>query len=1029
MKNSMKFLFLLAGIVFYVFPVVAQSGFEPACVKQLDESRKFKVDAMRYYWANPEPSLQNTYNISGVSDVDFTCYGVGILPSEPLNYDEIKLEVKAGNEAWKAVDADFTPERIVRDDLYWTDLNFSYDGYPIRQISMRIRLPEGVSLDSVKLQVFNMDFHKDSSQKHQDTEKSRADDITRTGDCPEYPEVIPRSVWLDPYYTQPAYTPTVISAHHVVIHHGASPDYDDGPTVVRGYWNHHVNTLGWSDIGYNYLTDKYGNIYKGRMNSDPLNQDCRGAHAGASNDESIGVNFLGTSDITYPTYIQLDRVYQLLGWWFNKRGYDPTESADIVLQSGGTGSVPRICGHRDVNIGGTTCPGDTLEALLPQIRDMTAARIQACESEPYTEISVAGNWQTEDFTAAFTDVDSSGFGIQSRFWQVLDFDGNLWDANRNRGHFNDNFQTTMHPDWINAAGTWEINNDHLYQSNEAEGNTNLYIPLRQRDTTAYLYHWQMNIDGTGDNRRAGVHVFCDSAEQSNRHNSYMVYYRVDDNKVQLYKYIDNTYYMQTDDYAEIDAGEWYDCKLYYNPSTGDLKAWLNDVLVSEWTDDDPYPEGRHFSLRTGNAQVMYDDMKIYTARSENEIVATGNEDAHIWHQNPHPDTASCRIKSLLLDNLDNYSAVAGLDVNIDWTAPDAVALRDGAETDTDTIYGLTQYPANWDNPGDMHSGINTVEIALGTEQGLTDVQGWTVVSSGNAFVFSDLEMLHDSMYYASLRLINNAGLDTIISSDGALVRHAAVADFLVSETDVCVDENLEFYNASAYEDSVSWFFEDGSPEFSSQDTVSVDWAESGSYTVSLTAWYGGNMTDTSLDLNITKHAYPIPDFSALSTEVELPDAFVAFVNDSENATDFYWDFGDDNVSEQAEPWHVYDTTGVYTVMLVAANDYCPADTLVKEDYITVQEENAIGDITSAGVSIYPNPANDKLYIDLSESSFHLKSILVVDLQGKRLIEKSVDASYADRISVDLGKLSAGTYFIGLKTDNNVLWQQFEKAEK
>ncbi|MFO7789406.1 MAG: hypothetical protein R6V32_02450 [Bacteroidales bacterium] len=40
-----------------------------------------------------------------------------------------------------------------------------------------------------------------------------------------------------------------------------------------------------------------------------------------------------------------------------------------------------------------------------------------------------------------------------------------------------------------------------------------------------------------------------------------------------------------------------------------------------------------------------------------------------------------------------------------------------------------------------------------------------------------------------------------------------------------------------------------------------------------------------------------------------------------------------------------------------------------------------------------------------------------------------DASYADRISIELGKIASGTYFIGLKAKDNVLWQRFEKAEK
>ncbi len=166
-----------------------------------------------------------------------------------------------------------------------------------------------------------------------------------------------------------------------MIHHGAAPDtYTDGAAVVRSYWNYHVNSLGWSDIGYNYLTDKFGNIYKGRMNADPQNQDCRGAHAGASNNESIGVSFLGNSDVTIPTEAQLDATAEFMGWWFNVRGYDPTASANITLQSGGTASVPRICGHKDVNIGGTDCPGVALYADLADLRNRTNAVINACNS-------------------------------------------------------------------------------------------------------------------------------------------------------------------------------------------------------------------------------------------------------------------------------------------------------------------------------------------------------------------------------------------------------------------------------------------------------------------------------------------------------------------------------------------------------------------------------------------------------------------------------------------------------------------------
>lgn len=49
---------------------------------------------------------------------------------------------------------------------------------------------------------------------------------------------------------------------------------------------------------------------------------------------------------------------------------------------------------------------------------------------------------------------------------------------------------------------------------------------------------------------------------------------------------------------------------------------------------------------------------------------------------------------------------------------------------------------------------------------------------------------------------------------------------------------------------------------------------------------------------------------------------VLFTNaSSENATDFLWDFGDGNTSNEREPLHVYENSGSYDVRLEASNNY------------------------------------------------------------------------------------------------------------
>ena len=997
---------LLSFIIFIslIQPLSAQQFIAGASFNQIDESEIFKTESFRFIWANIEKSESSAFcEVNCISPVGFTCFGIGVDPSVDLNYSDIYIEYKLENGKWNYTEADFSPNVVKRDNLYWTDINFTSDGMPAKNISIRVRLLGNTKLDTLKLQVINIDFQGEPKNNNNLKSSSKST-------CPSYPTVIPRSVWLDPYYIQPTYIPEVITPHHVVIHHGASPDtYTDGAAVARSYWNYHVNTLGWNDIGYNYLTDKDGNIYKGRMNTDPLNQDCKGAHAGASNTESIGVNFLGNSDVTYPTTVQLDAVYQLLGWWFNDRGYDPTQSANITLQSGGTGSIPRICGHRDVKIGGTTCPGDALYAELPLMRSMTAQRIDDCNSVPSTDIQISGDWKTSDFFVDFQDVDSSGLGMYEKFWQVLDYDNNNWGANRNAGHLNDNFNTEIEDDWISQTGTWIISNSRLEQTDEVNGNTNMYISLKQTDTTAYLYHWQMQINGDGSNRRAGIHIFCDDASQSNRNNNYMVYYRVDQDEVQLYKYTDNTYSLESQNAAIINAGQWYDCKLYYNPSTGKLKAWLDNQLVSEWTDADPYTQAQYFSLRTGDADVLFEDVKVYTSRTNSETVSVGEFNDMVRYQNQNPTSEACRIKSIVLDEAMHFSPLDGEAVDIDWTVPEITGINDGSGADEDILYGLLDFPVNWTVPEDIHSGIASIEVALGTQAGESNVFAWTNVSGETNYLFTGLDLNHNTTYYSTIRVENNAGLITTISSDGAIVKAEAIPNFTFTETEICIGESVSFTNTSLYAESVSWEFQGGDPTTSNLNNVDVIWNSNGTYNVTLTAWYGENFVDITIPIIITLHENPIANFSANETTVYISNPTVGFINNSQNASDYYWDFGDGTTSIDSNPWHDYSEIGVYDVMLVSSNAWCESNTLLKEDYIIVEEyiyseiENIIG------MSIFPNPANDIL--NIVNEDFEIESLELTTIKGERKLYLEDDIISNNLITLDISEFASGAYII------------------
>ncbi len=135
---------------------------------------------------------------------------------------------------------------------------------------------------------------------------------------------------------------------------------------------------------------------------------------------------------------------------------------------------------------------------------------------PTTSITTPGNWKTQDFIATFNDSDN--VGVEKAFYQVLDFDGQYWGANTNRGFFGDNFDV-LQPHWTIYSGTWNVSNGELIQSDETISNTNIYAPLNQTLSNRYLYQFKAKVSGSGTNKRFGFHFFCDNGNLANRGNS------------------------------------------------------------------------------------------------------------------------------------------------------------------------------------------------------------------------------------------------------------------------------------------------------------------------------------------------------------------------------------------------------------------------------------------------------------------------------------------------------------------------------
>lgn len=379
----------------------------------------------------------------------------------------------------------------------------------------------------------------------------------------------------------------------------------------------------------------------------------------------------------------------------------------------------------------------------------------------------ANNWETDNFYATYTENDNQGgssVNQDERFSQVLDFDGTRWSGNTDNGYLYDFFAPAL-PDWVSQTGTWSINSGTAAQTDEGLSNTNLYIPVQQVQNSNYLYSFKMKMGGSGTVRRAGMHFMCSDATLSNRGNSYFIYLRADADKVQIYKVVNDSWTLETDDDLVVDADTWYDIKTVYNQLSGEIRVYVDGGMVSSWTDPSPITSGNSISLRTGNCTAEYDDVRVYKSRTASQLVTIGTASDDVRYQNPDPNTPSCEVRTYIFDNAGNCSSEDVLHVNIDWTPPVLSGVADGNSTDIDVTNDGTQLFANWAAAADPNSGIDHYEVAMGDVAGGANVHPWS--NEGlNTSINVPYTLTPNAWYFTTVKAVNGAGLTEADTSNG-----------------------------------------------------------------------------------------------------------------------------------------------------------------------------------------------------------------------------------------------------------------------
>ncbi|MEV0051955.1 N-acetylmuramoyl-L-alanine amidase [Saccharopolyspora shandongensis] len=150
----------------------------------------------------------------------------------------------------------------------------------------------------------------------------------------------------------------------IVVHHTASPNVDDTSqeaafALARQIQDFHMDSNGWKDTGQNFTNSRGGWLLEGRHRSLEVltagDQHVQGAHAGAENPVSLGIENEGTYIDTDVPEDLWDSLVLLCTYMVSQYGIEPGE----------------IYGHRDFMA--TECPGDVLYGRLPELREAVGA--------------------------------------------------------------------------------------------------------------------------------------------------------------------------------------------------------------------------------------------------------------------------------------------------------------------------------------------------------------------------------------------------------------------------------------------------------------------------------------------------------------------------------------------------------------------------------------------------------------------------------------------------------------------------------
>ncbi|MDI3480071.1 MAG: lysyl endopeptidase, partial [Rikenellaceae bacterium] len=224
---------------------------------------------------------------------------------------------------------------------------------------------------------------------------------------------------------------------------------------------------------------------------------------------------------------------------------------------------------------------------------------------------------------------------------------------------------------------------------------------------------------------------------------------------------------------------------------------------------------------------------------------------------------------------------------------------------------------------------------------------------------------------------------------------APSASFTYSPSNICQGSQVQFTNTSQNATSYSWSFPGGNPSTSTQTNPVVTFNTPGTYMITLTA-YNGTLSDTYMQSITVNPIPPTPTISIISNN--------PIILQSSATTGNQW-FKDNNPIPGAIN-QTYQVTENGTYFVKLTSNGCTSGPSNPIEINTL----SINDYSSDEITIYPNPAQDILYI---QTNYTILEALLYDNLG-RLITSTNEQQ------LNLENATNGVYHLIIKLQDKVM---------